>query len=201
MTTKKILLLATGICICFIIFTVFNSASGEQKHTEEVLAYWNEYGDFLKNGSDSPVTDKQSFKAPEFFAPNFAFKTTASISEIPTKEVITLATNTGESRNYKKFAKLSFPIGGKTYQLILLQNEEDKNDYFLPFKDLTNGKSSYGGGRYLEVNLTSMKKIELDFNLATNPYCAYNPDYSCPIPPSENFLALNINAGQKYFHE
>ena len=65
--------------------------------------------------------------------------------------------------------------------------------------DKTNGKESYGGGRYLDLEIPEDKIIILDFNKAYNPYCAYSDRYSCPIPPIENHLDVAINAGFKAF--
>ncbi len=83
--------------------------------------------------------------------------------------------------------------------MILFQNQENVTDFFLPFGDLTNGDSSYGTGRYLNVKVSENKLIELDFNKAYNPYCAYNDNFSCPIPPKENRLNVKIEAGEKTF--
>jgi uncharacterized protein (DUF1684 family) len=67
----------------------------------------------------------------------------------------------------------------------------------MPFKDLTSGNLSYGGGRYIDLEITTAKRVIIDFNKAYNPYCAYNHKYSCPIPPRENFLKAYIKAGLK----
>ena len=73
-------------------------------------------------------------------------------------------------------------------------------DYlFLPFTDKTNGDSSYGGGRYLDLKLPEGDSIIIDFNQAYNPYCAYNDKYSCPVPPKSNNLDIEVLAGVKTF--
>ena len=75
----------------------------------------------------------------------------------------------------------------------------DSVELFIPFTDLTGGKTTYGGGRYLDVKATlSNKKVWVDFNLAYNPYCAYNVNFSCPIPPKQNHLPMAIEAGEQY---
>jgi uncharacterized protein (DUF1684 family) len=86
------------------------------------------------------------------------------------------------------------------YQNIDLMNQQGYEDYlFIPFNDLTNGMETYGGGRYLDVQQGEGDTLTLDFNKAYNPYCAYNPKYSCPIPPDENKLDVEIRAGEKNF--
>jgi uncharacterized protein (DUF1684 family) len=72
---------------------------------------------------------------------------------------------------------------------------------FLPFSDLTCGKESYIGGRYIDLKIPTSDTILIDFNTAYNPYCAYNHKYSCPIVPLENDLPVAINAGVKKFHD
>jgi len=71
---------------------------------------------------------------------------------------------------------------------------------FLPFTDLTNGTVSYGGGRYIDLKIPEEEDaIVIDFNTAYNPYCAYSPRYSCPIPPEENHLEIEIPVGVKQY--
>ena len=72
------------------------------------------------------------------------------------------------------------------------------DDCFLPFKDATTGKESYSDGRYLDLPPSGDGRW-VDFNYAYNPYCAYNPHWSCPIPPPENRLAVPIEVGEKAF--
>ena len=75
-----------------------------------------------------------------------------------------------------------------------------KDYLFLPFTDPTNGVTTYGGGRYLDLMIPATKVVQLDFNKAYNPYCAYSGNYSCPIPPEENHLEIEIKAGVKKYH-
>lgn len=157
----------------------------------------------LLNERNSPIKDSHSFKGLSFFPPNMAFITEAKATPITSKKMAMLATSDGSKRLYQHFATLDFELQGKPQQLILLQDSKDPTEFFLPFNDLTNGHDTYGAGRYLEVKAKDIKpegafKLRLDFNLAYNPYCAYNPDFSCPIPPKENTLNLKVEAGEKY---
>jgi uncharacterized protein (DUF1684 family) len=71
---------------------------------------------------------------------------------------------------------------------------------FCPFKDKTNGNQTYGSGRFLDFEEKDLENMVLDFNYAYNPYCAYNSNYSCPIPPFENHLDVEVLAGEKNWH-
>ena len=71
--------------------------------------------------------------------------------------------------------------------------------YFLPFADALAGTETYGAGRYLDPEAIGDGRFLLDFNLAYNPYCAYNEQWSCPITPRDNRLAVPIRAGERLF--
>ena len=75
--------------------------------------------------------------------------------------------------------------------------EGDDGRLFIPFKDLTTGKETYGAGRYLEAMKEPGDSVWLDFNLCYQPYCAYNLEYSCPLVPAENTLPVAVRAGEK----
>ena len=68
---------------------------------------------------------------------------------------------------------------------------------WVPFRDLTSGIETYGGGRYLDLDRTATGLYDLDFNRAYQPYCVYDPGYVCPYPPSENRLPVAIRAGER----
>ncbi len=119
-------------------------------------------------------------------------------------EIVEFMTSSGHLKTYKVYGWLQFKIKGTECELTLYQPNpilEDYPDYlFLPFKDLTNGVTSYGGGRYIELTLEDFEteKVRIDFNKAFNPYCAYSKYYSCPIPPENNHLQVEIPVGAAY---
>ena len=119
-----------------------------------------------------------------------------------------MATTTDRKPLYKEFGILKFTLNRKNHELTIYQSQDDskdekyKNYLFLPFTDDTSGNESYGGGRYMDVMTTDIKKdntILLNFNNTYNPYCAYNDKYSCPLTPKKNHLNIEINAGVKTF--
>jgi uncharacterized protein (DUF1684 family) len=96
------------------------------------------------------------------------------------------------------FGRIHFTIQKEDFVLTAFQDlENPRGKLFIPFTDLTNGKETYGGGRYLDIIIPETDSFILDFNLAYNPYCAYNHTYSCPIPPEENFINNQVKAGEK----
>jgi uncharacterized protein len=122
----------------------------------------------------------------------------------------TIWTYSGQERAYVVTGKLLFNLGGQPLVLLALQSRQHlrhpvyRYQLFVPFKDLTTGEQTYGGGRYLEVKIddaASPQRVKLDFNRAYNPLCAYSDKFNCPIPPQENFLEVAVEAGEKGFRK
>src|SRR5205823_4054425 len=82
---------------------------------------------------------------------------------------------------------------------LMLYASDDSDELFVPFRDATSGQETYGAGRYLEIHAHG-DNVVIDFNYAYNPNCAYDPAWSCPLPPIENWLKVPIRAGEKAFH-
>lgn len=114
-----------------------------------------------------------------------------------------LPTSSGKTKIYRKYGYLLFNWEGQDvklsiYQDVNLSKKPGFEEYLIiPFKDATSGKETYGGGRYLDFRMTENPSVEIDFNLAYNPYCAYSYRYNCPIPPEENHWTIAVSAGEK----
>lgn len=114
-----------------------------------------------------------------------------------------MPTSTDRKPIYRAYGVVSFDLAGKTHRLTIYQNmslkkqKEFKSYLFLPIRDGSSGNETYGGGRYLDLNIPEKETIVLDFNRLYNPYCVYSHRYSCPIPPKENYIDLPIHAGEK----
>jgi uncharacterized protein (DUF1684 family) len=115
-----------------------------------------------------------------------------------------LTTSTGEEERYLDYAWAIFDLDGTEHRLLVLEIMSmgpNRGKLFLAFADETSARETYGGGRYLDLKkIPAATTIELDFNKAYNPYCAYNENYSCPLPPPENLLKVAILAGEKSYH-
>lgn len=146
----------------------------------------------------SPLTaeQKQSFDGLNYFPVNHDLRFEAPIDEFDEKEEVQIQTNTGDIRKFTRYGLVHFSVDGEEASLTVYA---DPNGFFIPFVDGLAGKETYGAGRYLDPEVTDDGKLILDFNLAYNPYCAYNDLYSCPLPPAENRLAVPIKAGEKNF--
>ncbi len=151
---------------------------------------------------DAPLTPEQQgrFAGLAYYPENSALQFALTIDELndQEKETIEMATSTGDSQPYVRWGTISFQVEGETATLTVYRDEDD-GEFFLPFTDLTSGQSSYGEGRYVDLQPLHHGRFLVDFNYAYNPYCAYNPNWSCPIPPSENRLNVTVDAGEKSF--
>lgn len=144
-----------------------------------------------------------------FFPPDRDYAVDATVQLLENQEPFKLTTSSGKTKDAQKYALLTFTLKGKKYRLYayqLLKLKEKAgtaNELFLPFTDITNGHTSYGGGRYIDLQTTDIlnNRIRIDFNKAYNPYCAFTTGYNCPIPPRENDLPLQVKAGEKYREE
>jgi uncharacterized protein (DUF1684 family) len=92
-----------------------------------------------------------------------------------------------------------FALAGKNLTMEPILESPDANELFFIFKDLTNGKETYPGGRFLYSSLPQGNQVTLDFNQAHNPYCAYSSFSTCPLPPLQNWLKVPIRAGEKVY--
>ncbi|MBL8050872.1 MAG: DUF1684 domain-containing protein [Anaerolineales bacterium] len=166
----------------------------------ELDAFRAEKDDFFGSHPQSPLTreQKQDFKGLSYFPENDSLRLEVQAEEFADKPSFEMQTSTGGVQRYQKFGKFKFNVEGSEVELTIYQSE---HGFFLPFVDSLAGKETYPAGRYLEPEPLPGNRFIVDFNLAYNPYCAYNEMWSCPITPAENRLKVPIQAGEKLFHE
>ncbi|GGH01899.1 DUF1684 domain-containing protein [Pedobacter zeae] len=161
--------------------------------------------DFIKD-SHSPL-QKNDLQNLHFYEADSNYKVLAAVELLKNEKVFKMPTFNGSSSDYYRYAHINFSLKGKAIQMTLyrsvaLSTNPVYNDHlFLPFTDETNHKETYGGGRYIDLDAKEINNnhIEIDFNKAYNPYCAYSDGYRCPVPPEENDLQLAIKAGEKRY--
>ena len=165
-----------------------------------------EIDQFMKLHPQSPLEPEQrdNFVALSYYPETPELCLTVTVERCPANEpLMTMQTSTGDTRQYRRWGRFSLVAAGQEGQLTIYADPYG-SDLFLPFKDSTNGDETYGAGRYLDNHRPAIQRIhgdlyQIDFNYAYNPYCAYSPYYSCPLPPRENWLTLPIQAGEKDF--
>ena len=165
----------------------------------ELAEFRKEKDDFFGRHPQSPLTreQRQGFQGLSYFPENASLKLEVQVDEFPVKEKVEMQTTTGDVQTYERFGRFRFQVEGQEAELTIFQSS---NGFFLPFVDSLAGKETYPAGRYLEPEPLSGNRFIVDFNLAYNPYCAYNEMWSCPITPLENRVKVPIRAGEKIFH-
>lgn len=174
---------------------------------DSVIAFQKEINSEYADSTKSPLLKKdlKEFKSLDFYPIDEKFFVNAKFIRTPNEKPFEMPTTTTRKPMYVKYGEAHFTIDGKSFKLNIYQSqdlkkmEKYKNSLFLPFTDRTSGVESYGGGRYIDLEIPEGDSIAIDFNTAYNPYCAYNHNYSCPIPPQENDLNIEIKAGVKKF--
>lgn len=168
----------------------------EEAREEASDYYLNQF-----NWRGSPMPG--DFTGPRYYPPEERWRIAATLDrEAPgTGMRVQLETSIGDLRDFDVYGTFVFEIEGEQHQLTayrMVPPHPDYDELFVPFRDATSGKETYGAGRYLDVpRLEDTTSYILDFNAAYNPSCAYSPRYSCPYPPPQNRLKIAVEAGEK----
>jgi uncharacterized protein len=134
-----------------------------------------------------------------FYKPTEKYKLVGEFVPYDEMKIVKVGTVIGTDANYNCPGYVKFRIEGDDYQLDAFESGQDK--FFFIFKDETNGHETYGASRFMSSNILENNKIDLNFNRAYNPPCAYTPFATCPLPPPQNYLSVKIEAGEKKYSE
>lgn len=183
------------------LFLLSVAISASAQNAEELNKHRQQYkADLAKDiKADTAKVDFYPFN-PELII-------TATVEELKDQPTFEMITSSGMKKEAQKFVKVTFNYKNENYTLFgyqltkLKENKELADHFFIPFKDVTTGKTTYASGRYLDFKAGDIKdgKLVIDFNKAYNPYCAFTDGYNCPIPPKENTLKLAVQAGEKKY--
>ena len=192
--------------VLFSLLLILN-CENKKRYDKSFTPFQKEMNEFFKDASISPLKEKdlKNFKGLDFFAFDSSYVVNAALTRTPEEKSFKMKTTTDRLPEYIKYGIVTFDLFGKSHSLNIYKNLEDINkegyrEYlFLPFLDDTNGFESYGGGRYIDLDIPEGNNLVIDFNSAYNPYCVYDEKYSCPIVPRDNYLSIKINVGVKAF--
>lgn len=193
--------------VVLVLFYFFKDAFfNEENYTQPLLKERQDKDLSFRGRTNSPFVDedRRSFKNLVYYAPNVDFRVKAQVEKLEKQDTLLMTLTSGSYEPYLRYGKAIFEIEGQPQQLILYKKltGEKKEQLFVPFTDKTNGFETYGGGRYLDVPFEEGDKtVVLDFNRAYSPYCAYNAEYACPVPPKDNRLDIAIPAGEKTYEK
>jgi len=191
-----------------VLFTVISCAQKKEPLLGETDWQRQQNADF-KDASKSPLKakDRKNFKTLDFFPVDSSAIVKATLKQTPDSDWFLMQTTTDRVSNERVYGVVTFELQGKTFELSVYQGQDlmtqegFENYLFLPFIDHTNGETTYGGGRYIDLRIPENDMMIIDFNKAYNPYCAYDEKYSCPIVPRNNYLDIEVKAGVKDFNK
>lgn len=152
------------------------------------------------------LAQKQTFTGLAYYPYDPAWRFAATVDTAVEPTIIPIETAHDGVVRAQRVGKVVLPVGGTSVLLSLFWLLGYGGGLFLPFRDATNGQGTYGGGRYLldtikhaDLGQTQDGTLILDFNYAYNPSCAYNPQWSCPLAPPENWLPVAVSVGEQRF--
>jgi uncharacterized protein (DUF1684 family) len=158
----------------------------------------NERDDFLRSHYASPLPDEDQevFGGLSYFPPDSSKVFTGGFSRSVDSR-IQIVSSVGTTSAYHQMGIFSVEIAGAIYDLVVL--DDGDGNPFIAFGDMTNGDTTYDGGRYVPLDLAGDGSASVDFDLASNPYCVYDEEFVCPLPPLGNRLSIPIEAGEKMY--
>lgn len=154
---------------------------------------------FMGRHPESPfVAERIPFHPLRYFPPAAEFRVEGRLERLGIPEEAYLRTNRDGQSVMRYLGDIHFALGGKAFSLrVYHAGEGVGTSVFIPFRDSTSGRESYGAGRYMTLELNESDRYDLDFNRAFNPYCAYTDAFECGLPPSENDLPVAVRAGEQ----
>ena len=173
----------------------------DAEYEAEILRFRKSKNEMFQLDEESPLSldQKNRFTGLEYFDISRKYRVYAVYRANPKYSKVDIIRTGGDTVTYVQSGFLDFDLEGKKHSLIAYNSpDRTPKELFVMFRDASSGKSTYGGGRYIDTRLVKDRPtVLLDFNLAYNPYCVYNKDYYCPLPPQENTLSIAIEAGEK----
>lgn len=199
---KKLVYILIPVVIIIIIYSI-GGGNNDEAYINQVTKIREDRIKYLKTADESPFQQYDvEFKELDFYPIDRKYKVRAKLQRLSTTERLIIQNSNGTSTAYNKYAYASFHLLDQQHRLLILKPAGFgvANTYFTAFADNTSGDATYGGGRYLDLEIGKSENVEIDFNLAYNPYCAYAAEYTCPLPPAENLLTVSIEAGEKDYN-
>ncbi len=158
-----------------------------------------EHDRFLAEHYASPLPEEYQagFSGLDYFVPDPAWCLTGRFEPVAPRPV-PIPSTAGTDSEYTMIGEVILPVGGTQYRLVVL--DDGDGGRFIPFRDGTAGDTTYGGGRYVNLEIHPGGSATVDFNRAANPYCVYDEEFTCPLPPRPNCISEPIPAGERMWY-
>ncbi len=201
---KKIVAFAALVVMVLMVLQLYvnNRNANPDKYLLSVAEFRQQKDEYLRTSPDSPFGNTGRFKSLYYFDANPKFKIDAPLRLLRDTSSFFIRMSNGTKERFRRYGFVVLPLDSLRDTLFIYQTcppDGGKPHLFAPFTDASNGNGTYEGGRYLDIEQKAQGRITVDFNFAYNPYCVYNYNYSCPIPPAENHLRAAIIAGEKNY--
>jgi len=142
------------------------------------------------------------FESLDFYSPRRKYFLEARFVPFEEPEEMQIATVVGTEITYYVPGRIEFTLDGQEMSLLPTLSSLDDERFWIMFKDQTAGRTTYGAGRFLYADRPNENnEMILNFNRAYNPPCAYSAYATCPLPPGENWLTVEIEAGERRYHD
>ena len=186
-----------------VILGITGCGAASNSCTDTLESFRAENVSYFLTADGSPFSEefRKEFSGSSFFEADDSYCVNSSFELDEQSETVDYPAFNSKTIPFRQFGTFYFEIDGKPQSLVAHQRmdlpEENRQWLLIMFRDLTNGDESYGGGRYIQVDLPVSLRTRIDFNRAMNPYCAFEAEFTCPVPPLENWLKVRIPAGEK----
>ena len=175
----------------------FGSASADDSIRVQIEALRAAKDSLLKS-EDSPLLPEQRthFEQLVYYPIDLSYRLRGELHIYGRQRIVEIPNTDGTTTELERFGRFVSAFGEKDFWLEVYRSPQTGETEIF-FKDLTNGHTTYGGGRYARLAREDDGMYLIDFNNAYNPYCAYNPTYICPLPPQQNHLDFAVEAGER----
>ncbi|MFN4086250.1 MAG: DUF1684 domain-containing protein [Spirosomataceae bacterium] len=188
-------LIAAGI-IGILVYSLLPAQDYASKAKEKRAQYLEN----LMKEKDSPIANVADFPGFSYFDPDESWVISADFKATTSDKIFQIIMTDSTVSTLPKLGEATFRKNGEVIKVHIF---DEKTHYLLPFRDETNGETTYGGGRYINIPKENLSgnTLVIDFNEAHNFYCAYNEKYICPVPPAENKLPIAVPVGEKTYSQ
>jgi len=185
----------------FVSLRHFSPESNNPFNASDILEFRRIKNRMLATSVGAPFYRVSGFDSLRYFNPNPACVYLADFQPIRDGELLDLMPDLPGIPSHSVAGFAIIEKDEITDTLFILKSTREQSDsvFFVLFSDESNGKETYGGGRYLDLIVRRGRPILLDFNYSANPYCAYRADFICPRVPAFNHIRWNIEAGEKNY--
>jgi uncharacterized protein len=176
---------------------------------------YQNYVDARRSREEASFRDKETTLLSDAYFKNFTglnyflvdknYRVEGKLTRLPKSEKMNLDLTKGSPYGFMHYGKINFSVNGEAVELLAFEFPSHPGSgptaIFVPFKDKTTGTENFGGGRFMIIKIPKGDEIIVDFNLAINPICVYDPDHACPVSPKSNYIPQKILAGAKMYYD